>query len=275
VTPALPTLDWQVEALRAVLDGLWPGLQVQVVAEDGSTNATLLERARAAPREAAACLLVAEHQTAGRGRQGRAWHAARGDSLTFSLALPYAPADWAGLSLAVGVALADALDPAGAIGLKWPNDLWLRDPAPGPGRKLGGILIETVAAAGGRLCVVGVGLNVRAHAFPGLETGHACLQELDPAASAPAVLHCVARPLLQALARFEHEGFGAFAAGFARRDLLCGRSVTTTHAEVPSGQALGVQGDGALLLQDEAGRLHRVSAGEVSIRPRPATQEAA
>jgi BirA family biotin operon repressor/biotin-[acetyl-CoA-carboxylase] ligase len=120
-----------------------------------------------------------------------------------------------------------------------------------------------------------VGLNVRAHAFPGLETGHACLQELDPAASAPAVLHCVARPLLQALARFEHEGFGAFAAGFARRDLLCGRSVTTTHAEVPSGQALGVQGDGTLLLQDEAGRLHRVSAGEVSIRPRPATQEAA
>ena len=277
MTPSPPLLDWQVDALQVALQGLRPGLEVQAVAEDGSTNATLLARARArvaSPQELA-CLLVAEHQTAGRGRLGRAWHAARGDSLTFSLALPYAPADWAGLSLAVGVALADALDPAGAIGLKWPNDLWLRDPAAGCGRKLGGILIETVAAGQGRLCVVGVGLNVRAQAFEGLETGHASLQELDPAATAPGALHRVAAPLLQALLRFEREGFGAFAEGFARRDLLRGQAVTTTHPEVPFGEALGVQGDGALLLRDEAGRLHRVSAGEVSIRPRPRAREAA
>src|SRR5436305_15350183 len=85
------------------------------------------------------CLLVAEHQTHGHGRNGRVWQAAPGASLTFSLALPLAPKDWSGLSLAVGVALAQALDPpqAGAaasdaprIGVKWPNDLWLPD---GPG----------------------------------------------------------------------------------------------------------------------------------------------
>lgn len=275
MTPAPPTFDWQVDALRMALQGLRPGLQVQAVAEDGSTNATLLARVRAASPQELACLLVAEHQTAGRGRQGRAWHAVRGDSLTFSLALPYAPADWAGLSLAVGVALADALDPAGVIGLKWPNDLWLRDPAAGGGRKLGGILIETVAAGRSRSCVVGVGLNVRAHAFEGLHTGHASLQELDPQASAPSALHRVAAPVLQALLRFEREGFGAFAEGFARRDLLCGQVVTTTHPQVPRGQALGVQGDGALLLRDEAGRQHRLSAGEVSIRPLPCPREAA
>jgi BirA family biotin operon repressor/biotin-[acetyl-CoA-carboxylase] ligase len=101
---------------------------------------------------------VAQQQTQGRGRQGRAWHAQPGSSLTFSLGLRLAPQDWSGLSLAVGVALADALDPARGLSsgsediaprilLKWPNDLWLRDAqAAGGGRKLGGVLIETATA---------------------------------------------------------------------------------------------------------------------------------
>lgn len=262
-----PTLDWPVAPLQAELQALWPGFVLQVVAEDASTNATLLAGGRTGHTPGSACLLVAEHQTAGRGRMGRAWHAARGDSLTFSLALPYAPAQWSGLSLAVGVALADALDPSDWIGLKWPNDLWLRDAQMGVGRKLGGILIETVASAGGsRLCVIGVGLNVRAHAFAGLETGHASLQEFDRQATAPAALQRLAAPLLRALLRFEREGFSGFSAGFARRDLLHGRDVTTTQPGLPTGQAAGVDDDGALLLRDETGRLHRVASGEVSIR---------
>ncbi len=272
MTPA-PTLDWQALRLQAALQQILPGLQVQVLGEDASTNATLLARGRAG--QETACLLVAEHQTAGRGRMGRTWHAARGDSLTFSLGLPCAPANWSGLSLAVGVALAEALDPSGAIGLKWPNDLWLRDAQARPGRKLGGILIETVAAAGGRLCVVGVGLNVRAHAFEGLQTGHASLQELDPTASAPAVLHRLAGPLLRALLRFEREGFAPFAAGFAERDLLQGLAVTTTQPGLPAGQAVGIDADGALVLRDEAGQVHRVTSGEVSIRLAQPQREAA
>ena len=282
VTPA-PTLDWQAERLQAALQALRPGLVVQVLAHDASTNATLLARMRDGEQPAAGCLLVAEHQTAGRGRMGRTWQASRGDSLTFSLGLPYAPAQWSGLSLAVGVALADALDPSGAIGLKWPNDLWLRGAQGSPGRKLGGILIETVAAAAGRQCVIGVGLNVRALAFAGrnagqesgLSTGLASLQEIDPHASAPAALHRLAGPLLSALLVFEREGFGAFAPEFARRDLLRGLQITTTQPGLPAGQAVGVDGDGALLLRDEAGRMHRLTSGEVSVRPLPATQEPA
>src|SRR5919206_1492015 len=186
--PDRPT-RWGAEALWEQLTPLLPGLSVEVVARISSTNTALLERARivqpasddsdaaqvrrsvestAFGRRAAdlqPCLLVAEHQTHGRGRQGRTWQAAPGASLTFSLGLPLAPVDWSGLSLAVGVALADALDPPGAagaaprLGMKWPNDLWLLD-GHGGGRKLGGILIETVAAAQRRLAVIGIGINV-------------------------------------------------------------------------------------------------------------------
>lgn len=268
-----PALDWQAPRLQAALRETLPGLQVQVLREDVSTNSTLMARGRAG--EAAACLLVAEHQTAGRGRMGRTWHASRGDSLTFSLGLPCAPSDWSGLSLAVGAALAEALDASGAIGLKWPNDLWLRDARAHPGRKLGGVLIETLAAGSSRLCVVGVGLNVRARSFEGLHTGLASLQELDPAASAPAVLHRLAGPLLQALLRFEREGFAPFASDFARRDLLRGLTVTTTQPGLPAGQVAGVDADGALLLRDGAGRMHRVTSGEVSVRPVPLQPEVA
>ena len=283
MTPA-PTLDWQPEPLQAALQALRPGLLVQVLGEDASTNSTLVARIRAAGPAATACLLVAEHQTAGRGRMGRSWHARRGDSLTFSLALPFTPADWSGLSLAVGAALADALDPVGAIGLKWPNDLWLQGGQASVGRKLGGILIETVVTAGGvRHCVIGVGLNVRALCSQdpqqphdtAFATGLASLQELDPGASAPAALHRLAEPLLRSVLRFEREGFAAFAEGFAARDLLRGREVTTTQPGLAAGVAAGVDADGALLLRDDAGRLHRLSAGEVSVRPAQASREAA
>jgi hypothetical protein len=134
-------------------------LTVEVVAAIGSTNTELLARARralaSAPADAAKpALLVAVQQTAGRGRQGKVWQSgtgtAVGASLTFSLALPLAPADWSGLSLAVGLALVDALDPPlpgqpPRLGLKWPNDLILLDEggrAPHIGRKAGGILIS-------------------------------------------------------------------------------------------------------------------------------------
>jgi BirA family transcriptional regulator, biotin operon repressor / biotin---[acetyl-CoA-carboxylase] ligase len=298
-----PTIHWGAEALWEQLVPVLPGLSIEVVPRVGSTNTALLERARAIPDtrsgeldvlvrrsvESGAfgrraidlqpCLLVAEHQTAGRGRQGRLWQSATGASLTFSLSLPMAAADWSGLSLAVGVALADALDPAepGApgphIGLKWPNDLWLMDgPVQGAagGRKLGGILIETVAAGAGqgtsgRLVVVGIGLNVLAFEAEEVRTGFAAMAELDPAATAPTVLARVARPLVEALHRFEQAGFAPFAARFEARDLLRGRTVHTTLPEAPVGVALGVSPEGALWVQTAAGKV-AVSSGEVSVR---------
>jgi BirA family biotin operon repressor/biotin-[acetyl-CoA-carboxylase] ligase len=294
-------LRWGAEALWEQLTPDLPGLSVEVVARISSTNTALLERARivtpaaeegdlaqvrksvesgAFGRRAAdlqPCLLVAEHQTHGRGRQGRLWQAAPGASLTFSLALPLAPRDWSGLSLAVGLALAEALDPQPAggrprIGLKWPNDLWLLDDK-GGGRKLGGILIETVAAGARRLAVIGIGLNVLPLSASDAATGFACLQEFDPAVTAPSALVQVAKPLVKALQRFEREGFEAFAAAYAARDLLRDRAVHTTHPEVPDGIAVGVSNDGALRVQTPDG-LKEVSSGEVSVRLSPAGEAA-
>jgi BirA family biotin operon repressor/biotin-[acetyl-CoA-carboxylase] ligase len=297
-------LDWGAEALQRQLQPLWPGMCVELLAQCGSTNSLLIERAREADGDFQPCLLVAERQTQGRGRLGRGWVSAAGASLTFSIAVPLAPRDWAGLSLAVGLALAEALDPstlaasqpalapdaaAPRIGLKWPNDLWLTDAegrdapgglagtrAPGAaagGRKLGGILIETVGAAAGRVCVVGVGLNVQplpASLANGLAT--ACLEEMNGGASAPAVLAHVAAPLVGALQAFERDGFAPLEHRFARRDVLCGHEVKTSLANPGAGVAEGVDATGALVLRS-GGERHRIVSGEVSVR-RAATEPA-
>jgi BirA family biotin operon repressor/biotin-[acetyl-CoA-carboxylase] ligase len=296
-------LHWGAEALWQRLEPLLPGLTVEVVARTDSTNTRLVERAREAsgdpdgpitrpgqldplddepvtPHGRRAgdiepCLLVAEHQFAGRGRLGRDWKSGPVASLTFSLSLPLAPRDWAGLSLAVGLALAEALDPAdGAapegraprVGLKWPNDLWLLDPAaPGGGRKLGGILIETVSVGRRRVAVVGVGLNVLPLALEGLATGYACLEEVDPVATAPQVLHRVAEPLVKALRAFERHGFAPLVERYARRDLLRGQAVSTSLPAAASGVAEGVDPGGALRVRT-GDAVQRIVSGEVSVR---------
>lgn len=267
-----PTLPWPDQTLQAALRAHRPGLCLQVVATTASTNTDLVDRLRGG--DATPVLRVAEHQTAGRGRNGRSWSAAPGASLTFSLGLPYAPADWSGLSLAVGATLAQAIEPQPArLQIKWPNDLWLAD-GPGRWRKLGGILIETVPlAGGGRGCVVGIGLNVRPRSdVAGLASGHACVQELEPGLEAPALLACVAAPLLVAMAQFEREGIAPFVPAFAARDLLRGRAVVTTLAECLDGVADGVDANGALRLRHAAG-VALLNSGEVSVRPQPAPVE--
>lgn len=176
--------------------------------------------------------------------------------------------DWSGLSLSVGVALADALDPlapgqAPRIALKWPNDLWLVDPAV-VGRKLGGVLIETVAVGRRRMAVIGVGLNLLPQAVRDVANGFASLSELEPDVTPPDVLHRVALSLVEGLRRHEREGFKAFAQRYARRDLLLDRPVSTT-APALEGTARGVAEDGALLVETAQG-LQRLSSGEVSVR---------
>lgn len=285
-----PTMPWAAEVLWQALQPLCPGLSVEVVAQTGSTSSDLLERARQG-QDLQPCLLVAEHQTAGRGRQGKAWHAAPGSSLSFSLSLPYAPrgdGGWSGLSLAVGLAMAEALEPLSQLpaqqrprlGLKWPNDLLLIDHAAGPdelGRKLGGILIETVPnpgqGPGGRQLVLGVGLNLaaslQAEPGPDLPWGRAAVHALLPGLSAPELLARVAPALLQALRDFEQLGFAPLQPAFARRDRLLGRAVTTTLADLPGGVADGVDEQGVLWLrvsQDHEARRVPVHSGEVSVR---------
>ena len=140
--------------------------------------------------------------------------------------------------------------------------------APARGRKLGGVLIETVSAGRVRLAVIGIGLNVRPLDEVDAGSGFACLQEIDAQADAPAVLHRVALPLARALRRFEAEGFAAFVADYARRDLLAGHTVRTTQQGVSEGIARGVDASGALQLQTSAG-LVAIHSGEVSVRLDP------
>jgi BirA family biotin operon repressor/biotin-[acetyl-CoA-carboxylase] ligase len=272
-----------VEALRAALGERAAALEIECVAETGSTNADLLERARteAAPRPR---LLVAEHQTAGRGRRGRHWHATPGASLTFSLAWPLATADLSGLSLAVGVAVAEAIDPAHSVhrhvAIKWPNDLWLVDAAD-DGRKLGGILIETAPIEGGRIAVIGVGLNVLEQRVAEASSGVAWLRQIDAGATTASTLERIVPAFLDALARFDETGFAAFAPRFTARDLLRGRSVRCSSngdAKAIDGVAVGVSPSGELLLRTTRG-VEAVGSGEVSVRladdRAPATPETA
>lgn len=247
--------------LLAHVEGIWqavvpqlPGFTVEVLPEIDSSNSELMRRARAGRHEAT--LLVAERQTAGRGRMGRVWQSQPGDSLTFSISLPLAPQDWSGLSLAVGLSLAESLHPD--VGLKWPNDLWFQD------RKLGGILVEAASMGGRSQVVVGVGLNILARPADGLSTAPAALTELLPELTAADALSRVAWPLIQTLLAFESLGFAPLQSRFAARDVLQGRRVHTSDGQ--QGTALGVGPGGALRLQTEIG-VQDISSAEISVRP--------
>jgi BirA family biotin operon repressor/biotin-[acetyl-CoA-carboxylase] ligase len=254
-------VNWPAEAIWQAVEPLLPGFTVEILPELDSTNSELMRRARAGRTEPV--LLVAERQTAGRGRLGRGWRSGAGQSLTFSLGLALAPADWSGLSLAVGVALAESLHPA--IQLKWPNDLWLAD------RKLAGVLIETgsVERETSRYAVVGVGLNLAAPPSDGLSTAPAGLAELLPGLSAGEVLVRLAAPLVQAIQSFESLGFAPFQARFNARDALRDRAVVLSDGS--AGTARGVSERGALLVHT-AGAMITVTSSEVSVRPASASR---
>ena len=250
-------LHWPVVTLQGELAARLPGATVEVRASIDSTNTELMRRARTGL--AAPVLLVAEQQSAGRGRLGRPWQSgAPGAALSFSLALPLAPRDWSGLSLAVGLAVAEALHPA--IGLKWPNDLWWQD------RKLAGILVETAVAPAQatRQVVIGVGLNITARPGDGFSTPPAALQELLPGMDAPAALQRVLMPLVQAVKGFEHGGFAPLVGRFSARDVLARRPVRLSDGT--EGVAAGVGPGGALQVKTVGG-LREISSAEVSVRP--------
>jgi BirA family biotin operon repressor/biotin-[acetyl-CoA-carboxylase] ligase len=245
---------WPAEAIWEQVYPWLPDFTVEILPELDSTNSELMRRARAGQTEPT--LLVAERQTAGRGRMGRVWQSQPGDSLTFSLGLPLAPKDWSGLSLAVGLSLAESLHPQ--VGLKWPNDLWVQE------HKLGGILVEAASMGGRSQVVIGVGLNILPRPAGGMNTPPAALSELLPQISAPEALALVAATLVQTVMAFEHTGFGPLQKRFEARDVLKGRRVHTSDGT--QGISLGVSALGALRLQTDAGVLD-IHSSEVSVRP--------
>ena len=274
-TPSPAPIRWPAEAIwEAVAPGL-PGFTVEVLPQIDSTNTELMRRFRTAgPTAVEPVLLLAEQQTAGRGRMGRSWQSSAGDSLTFSLGMSLQPADWSGLSLAVGISLAEALEPNNptqpAIRLKWPNDLWLTDDR--GERKLAGILVETANRGDLRYVVIGVGINVRALTLPlapaaadqPAALAPAALQDLLPGMDVAAALLQVAAPLVRAVQAFGLFGFAPFQARFAARDALAGRAVYLSDGT--QGVAHGVGENGALLVHTAAG-MKEITSSEVSVRP--------
>ena len=277
-------IHWPAESIWQAVSPHLPGFTAQVLPEIDSTNTELLRRFKSGQPEPT--LLVAEQQTAGRGRLGRQWHSQRGESLTFSLGLALEPVDWSGLSLAVGISLAESLDPALAadrhIGLKWPNDLWLCTKQ--GERKLAGILVETASWEGQRYVVIGVGINISAAALAAVADASgtsasnlsspnvspmppAALQELVAGIDAPAALLRVVAPLVQTLQAFAQFGFAPFQSRFARRDVLAGRSVSVFDGKnALEGSAFGVGVAGALLVHTADG-MKEITSSEVSVRP--------
>ncbi len=268
-------IHWNAEALWEAIAPQLPGFTVEVLPSIDSSNTELMRRAREGLTEPV--LLIAEQQTQGRGRLGRNWVSGVGDSLMFSLGLPLAPKDWSGLSLAVGVSVAESLQPrlpvasalgaAPKIGIKWPNDLWLEGD-----RKLAGILIETASFVGShqhdfsapRYVVIGIGINVRPRPGDGMRTAPACLQELDAALDAPTALACILPNLVAEVQSFAQHGFAPLMQRFAQRDLLAGREVNLSDGT--TGMAEGVAADGGFLVRTAAG-VQAVTSSEISVRP--------
>jgi len=256
--PATKVLRWPAEAVWEALAPRLAGFSVEILPTLPSTNTVLMERARAGRAEPIA--LVAERQSAGRGRMGRQWLSEAPDEgpapLTFSIGLPLAPRDWSGLSLAVGLAVAQSLH--ADIQLKWPNDVWLH------GRKLGGILIETASMGAMRYAVIGIGINIGPRAAEGLRTAPAWLQELMPDSDAAQAFGMVAPAVVHAVLDFADQGMEPLRAAYQVRDALYGRGVVCSDGL--SGIARGIDAQGALLLETAQG-LQKISSAEVSVRP--------
>jgi BirA family transcriptional regulator, biotin operon repressor / biotin---[acetyl-CoA-carboxylase] ligase len=242
---------------------------LELLFEVDSTNTRLL--GNAPPPVGRADVCCAELQHAGRGRRGRRWIAPFGTGIALSVAWTFSDAarSLPALSLGVGVAVARAARRAGAIGvmLKWPNDIWFKD------RKIGGVLIELRAEAGGPAhVVIGVGLNVvlPAEARRRIEAGGLRIAGLSEACegepSRNLVAGAILDELLSMLGQYEREGFAAFRDAWMALDALSGRAARVLLGDaVISGTARGVDHEGALLL-DTGDKEQRFVSGEASLR---------
>ena len=253
-------MKWPAEAIWESIVPILENFTVEILPEIDSTNSELMRRTRVGQLEP--ILLVAERQTAGRGRLGRTWHSGGGGgetppSLTFSLGLPLSPQSWSGLSLALGISVAQSLHPS--LQLKWPNDIWLND------RKLGGILIETATVNESRYAVIGIGINIAAREGTGLATAPAWLREVQPGMDAAMALQRIIKPLVQTIQKFQQTGFAPFHEHFHALDLLRGRSVVLSDGT--SGQAMGVDAAGGLRVKTASGAVQTITSAEVSVRP--------
>ena len=249
---------------RSALETLGADLDVEVLETAPSTNAAAAERARAGAAEG--LVVVAEHQTAGRGRLDRSWESPARSALTFSLVLrPTLPAaDWPWLPLLTGHTIAKALRAAGYADavVKWPNDVLLG------ADKVAGILVERIETPSGPAAVVGVGLNVTLtrEELP-VPTATSLLLARGAAADRTALLVDVLRSLREAYDVWQAGGPDATAhlrSSYAAACDTVGREVRVDlpTGDVLTGRATGIDAAGRLLVQGPAGETV-VGAGDV------------
>ena len=256
----------------ALIGALPPALRarlpVRVLFSTDSTNRQLMDGDAAQDPQA----LLAEHQSAGRGRRGRSWHSPIGANLYLSLAWTFTqwPPHLSALSLAAGVATAQALRSCGLteLKLKWPNDLVVEQ------RKLGGLLIEQRGETGGSCrVVIGLGLNVHMASAPDIEQPWVSLHDLM-GAKTPSRNLLAARVMERWAAMldcFALEGFAPFAEAWRMLDLTAQKAVTVHHGDASyDGIAQGVDETGALQV-DVGSERRKLLSGDVSVRFLPAS----
>ncbi len=254
---------------QRVLDALGhlaDAFALDVIDECDSTNTCLRDQPPA--DDGRVHVLLAHRQRAGRGRRGRSWQAWAGHSLTFSALWRFDPTPVvpAGLSLVAGLAVARALESSGVEGvqLKWPNDVMVF------GAKIAGILVELIPGRGRTpAAIIGIGLNLEVPAdavLPEHNTITSLSEHLSPPVPAELVLARILASLDELLKLYAQGGFAALRGAWEQRNAFAGLPVTVVGDSTETlGLCLGVDEDGALLLQGDEGRL-RILSGDVSLR---------
>ena len=270
-TPFLPDTPIPLSSAAIAVSGF----VVRVQQECTSTNQVLLAEAQTSTLPSGT-VLATELQTAGRGRRGRGWESPIGAGLTFSVLWRFKrPAvQLSGLSLAVGVAVVRTLRALGyaQVGLKWPNDIIVRDASAAGYAKLGGILVELVPSAAvqssGAAAVIGIGVNVQRAPF-GIS-----LQALrdDGLIDRNDLLVRLLGQLSSMLGALDADGFAGLVPQWEALDLFAGYAVSLREnaadsaSQTAQGIALGIAESGALRLQTNNGERQIVS-GDLSLRP--------
>lgn len=231
-----------------------------------STNHVAMQLAREGAKEGT--VVLADAQTAGRGRLNRVWQSPSGSNLYFSVILrpTVAPSDAAQITLLAGVAVAEAISPVcpAGIGIKWPNDVRIH------GRKVCGILTEMRAAGSETTVIVGIGLNVnmrKGDFDPGhSDTATSLREETGRDHSREKLFAMLCERLEQWYGTFLDAGFAPVREGWLGWSEMAGRPVRIRFRdEVQEGVVEGIDRDGALLISDSQGEVRRITAGDATI----------
>jgi BirA family biotin operon repressor/biotin-[acetyl-CoA-carboxylase] ligase len=256
-----PILQYMTPISSALIES------IEILDEIGSTN-DYLKKIPTASRAARVCL--AEKQTAGRGRQGRPWISPYARNIYLSILWPFQkdPSQLSGLSLAVAVAIVEALKDYGItenIGLKWPNDIF------GQNKKMAGVLVELSGETYDQCnAVIGVGLNVdmpvSMHEI--IDRSYTDIKTLtDSIPDRTQLAGLVLNRIVTALSLFNDQGFKPFVKPWRELDITFGKPVKIlTPLKEISGISRGIDENGFFLLEESNGVIISFSGGEVSLR---------